>query len=177
MKNIDWENVSEATDRVELPSGGYVCQILRVKNDEGKERLEIEYDICEGQYADFFANDSAMAGFWTGLAYMGYKQNQQPFFKAFLTAVKNSNPGFIFENDENRLINKRVGFVLAQEKSWSKEGKGPYIGISKLVQARSIDAIHKNDFKIPEMRINDYNKPMAGFTEMPSGDADDDVPF
>lgn len=179
MKNIDWKNVNEATERIELPAGGYVCQILRVKDNEEKERLEIEYDICEGEFTDYFTNDSAIAGFWTGMAFMGYKKSQQPFFKSFLTSVKKSNPGFIFNNDETTLINKRVGFVLAQEKSWTKEGKGPYINISKLVQSRSIDAIHSHDYKIPDMRVNDYNKPPDGFTELPGGSAGDpdDVPF
>ena len=41
MKNIDWNNVQEATERKELPVGGYVAGIVLATDEPDKERLNI----------------------------------------------------------------------------------------------------------------------------------------
>lgn len=94
-------------------------------------------------------------------------------FKGFLTAVKDSNPGFVFENQEKRLEGKLVGLVLAEEEYRGNDGsvkKRLYVSA-----VRSVDRIRKGDFTVPaikklETSISD------GF--MPVQDVDDeDVPF
>ena len=118
MKNINWNNVQEATD-ARLTAGGYVCGILRAEDVPDKEYLRIEFDIAEGPYKNYFRDlrDRLNLPQWPagGVLIRSYKEKAQPYFKAFLTSVQNSNPGYTFNNDEATLSRKLVGMVLGEE--------------------------------------------------------------
>ena len=43
MKNINWNDVQEATERRDLPVGGYVAGICKATDEPAKERLNIEW--------------------------------------------------------------------------------------------------------------------------------------
>ena len=54
MKRIDMSNVESAKDYKRLVPGGYVCKITGVKDVANNEYLEIEYDIAEGEFKDYY---------------------------------------------------------------------------------------------------------------------------
>ncbi len=49
MKNINWNDVQEATERRDLPVGGYVAGICKAIDEPAKERLNIEWEVAEGE--------------------------------------------------------------------------------------------------------------------------------
>ena len=178
MKNTNWKDVEGAKPFELLPPGGYICQILRVEDVEDKEYLGIEFDIVEGPYTDHFVNQASGLQFWPGNFRKYYTEKSMPYFKSMLTAIEESNQGFkadAFTNNPLELINKRIGLVIGHEKYWNSNGEErTRINVT---QTRGTESIRKGDYKIPELKINDFNKPPEGFTALPSGDMSDDVPF
>ena len=178
MKNTNWKDVEGAKPFELLPAGGYICQILRVEDNEGKEYLSIEFDIAEGPYTDHFVNQASGLQFWPGTFIKSYKQSAQRFFKSMLTAIEESNQNFRadeFTNNPLELENKRIGLVIGHEKYWNQKGEEKTrINVALTL---SVQSIRSGDYKIPELKVNEYNKPMSGFTALPDGDMSDDVPF
>lgn len=172
MKNIDWNNVTEAEEFERLPAGGYICVITGVEDVPNKEYLKVEFDILEGEYQSYFTRLAAGLNFWAGNFNRSYKPKAQPFFKGFLTAVKESNPGFVFNNDEKNLVSKMIGLTIGDEEYEGQDGK-----IKKryyIDTVRSVEAIRKGVFKVPEFRpFKDPGNPLEGFNALP----DSDLPF
>lgn len=184
MRKANWGSIEEAKSFELLPVGGYVCQILRVEDKEDKEYLEIEFDIIEGKYRDYFTEQAAHLNFWTGKFIKSYKVSAEKFFKTFLTAIEKSNSGFIadkFDCNPVTLEGKRIGLVIGHEKYWKQDGKeATKINVD---QVRSLESIKKGEFKLPELKINDYNKPSGAISVMDLDKDftfmadDDDIPF
>ena len=90
-----------------------------------------------------------------------YKDNALGFFKAFLTALEESNPGYRFDSRNiNGLVGKRMGVVLGEEEYQKRNGEigeRPYV-----YQVRSLAAIQSGDFKVPELKCLDAKKPSGG---------------
>jgi hypothetical protein len=93
-----------------------------------------------------------------------------------LTAIENSNQGFVadaFSGNEKELIGKLIGLTIGHEKYWKNDGKErTRVYVDKM---RSVDAIKAGKFKMPEDRVNEYNKPVESIPEFT--ETDDDVPF
>lgn len=178
MKKINWKNVEEAKEFEKLPAGGYVCGITAVEDVPEKEYLRIEYDIAEGEFKNHWRDLYTNHGFWGGNFIKSYKEKAMPFFKGFLTAIENSNPGFsadYFDNDESELKRKLIGLVIGLEEYKANDGK---IKTRTYVDSvRSVDSIKKGDFEVPELKkylaeetkVND-----SGFMPVESND---DLPF
>lgn len=159
MRNIDWNNVEEAKEFEPLKEGGYVAVIKNAEDNPDKEYLKISYDIYEGDFKDYYENLYKAKQFWGGNFYRSYKESARGFFKAFLNAVKQSNVGFVFNNDETNLRDKFVGIVLSEEE---------YIGNDGTVKTRlyvstvtNVENIKKGNFavkgkkKLAEYALND----------------------
>lgn len=54
MKNINWNEVQEATDRKTLPVGAYVAGIVAAQDVPEKEYLNIYWDVAEGEFRGYF---------------------------------------------------------------------------------------------------------------------------
>ena len=74
MKNTNWKDVEGAKPFELLPAGGYICQILRVEDNEDKEYLINEFDVVEGPYTDHFTNQAAGLNFWPGTFIKSYNR-------------------------------------------------------------------------------------------------------
>lgn len=178
MKALNLSKVEEAGEYEKLVPGGYVCQIKTVRDDTQKEYLEIEYDIAEGKFKDYFKGLNASLGFWGGKLIRSYKPNALPFFKAMTTALKQSNPSFVWDddgqNDERTMIGKYIGLVLGEEEYVGADGT-----VKKRLRVaatRSVSAIRQNNYKVPELKIlpeGSRPKPAVEVTPV----ADDDLPF
>lgn len=176
MKNIDWNNVTEATDS-RLTPGGYICGIVRAEDVPDKEYLRIEFDIAEGPYKNYFREmrDRMNLDNWprAGVLIRSYKEKAQPYFKAFLTAVQNSNAGYTFKNDESTLSRKLVGMVLGEEEY---EHNGEVKTRLYVNAVRSVKAIQNGDFAVPNKKTLPTKAPSVD-AYAPISDDDGDLPF
>jgi hypothetical protein len=78
-----------------------------------------------------------------------YKRTALSFFKGFITAVENSNPGYKWDWDEKKLVGKNVIAVFGEEE-YLKDGQ---VKTSvKLVEFRSLDAYKEGKIKVPEIK-------------------------
>lgn len=149
MRNVDWNSIKEAGDRP-VP-GAYIAKIVRVEDKEDKEYLRIEWDFSEGSYKGNNQETYDRAGFWPAVLIRSYKLSALGFFKAFKTCVEESNPGYIFDTANPKgLLGKYVGVILGEEEYIGTDGKKKkrlYVA-----QTRTIDAIARGDFTIPELK-------------------------
>ena len=176
MKNINWNNVPDPVELPRLTPGGYVCKITVAKDVPEKEYLKLEYDIAEGEFKGHWNELYKAKSLWGGTFFRSYKEKALSMFKGFLTAVKESNHGFVFENDEKRLEGKLIGLVLAEEEYRKKDGSdGTRLYVANV---RSVDKIRKGDFVVPPKKLleNSGNTSNNGFYPMNDVE-DDDVPF
>ena len=161
MKNIDLTNVQEAEDFERLAPGGYICVIKTVEDVPDREYLRIEFDIAAGDHAGFYQRTYESSGYWLGSTIRSYKDSALRFFKSFITAIENSNPGYHWNNDESTLVGKKIGLVLSEEEYRSKKGEVKM----KLVAngCHSIQKITSGEYKVPALKkLKDddlYNKP------------------
>ena len=157
MRDLDLANVEAATEYKRLSAGGYICKITKVTDvpmnqNTGKgDYLKIEYDVTQGEFKNYFSDLFASKDFWGGSFIRSYKESALSFFKAFTTSVENSNKGFVFGNDEQKLVGKAIGLVLGEEEYNANDGSMKNRLYVKDV--RSVDSIKKNDFEVPELKM------------------------
>lgn len=194
-KPKNWENVKAATERQQLPKGGYVCKIMNTKVVEcgktnGKnglfEMLEIALDILEGEYKDFYSNDYRqnpdVDKRWKGAYRLfvprddGSEKDEwtKSKLKAATDAVEESNPGYHWDWNEASLKGKTVGAVFRSEEYDFNGHQGFATRCFKLVPA---DNIRTGKFKVPEDKLLEKKVTVnpADFTEIPVSDSD--LPF
>lgn len=151
MRKFDWDNISEADEYNNPIPGAYIGVVTRVEDVEAKEYLRVEWEFSEGQFKGENGSTFERAGFWPLPIIRSYKEKALPFFKSFKTALEESNPGYRFDEDNlNAMVGRRIGVVLGQEEYKKKNG-----GVGKrlyVYQARSISAIQKGDFTVPELK-------------------------
>lgn len=188
MRHIDdWDRIEERQDGdfKNPPPGGYIVCIVGVEDDEKKECLKLKWDFTTQPWIGFNEKTFDRAGFWPTVLFRSYKESAIGFFKAFKTAVEQSNPGYTFD-DRNPLglQGKLIGVVLGEEFYISKSGekkKRLYVA-----QTRSTQAIRDGDYDIPEVKDKADgagSKPApASSTPAPNpfaelDDDDDDLPW
>lgn len=151
MKPIEgWDLINEAGEFKRLPAGIYGVRITNVVDVAANEYFEVYCDITKGEYANYFKT-MVDAGLKDGSkSIRSYKTNALPFFKAFITAIEKSNPGYKWDWDESKLIGKGVIAVFGEEEYEDKEGN-VRIG-TKLVEFRSVEALKEGRIKVPELK-------------------------
>lgn len=180
MKPIDLSNVQEASagGSSRLPAGGYVVRIGFAEDVPAKEYIRVQYDITEGEYADYYfkRQQEHPDWMWGGVIYKSYKAKALPMFKRFCSCVTRSNPGYIFDGntnaDEKTLVGKKLGLVLGEEE---------YIGNDGTIRTRlyvatekPIEDIRAGNFKVPQLKKLPTRET---FTEIPDPGDDADLPF
>lgn len=192
MRQVNLENVQEAGEFERLGAGGYVCKITKVTDvpvneNTGKgDYLQIEYDIAEGEYKNYYKKLEESLDFWGGKYKVSYKEKALGFFKRMCSAVNKSNPGFVFDGgkqnrDEQTLVGKYIGMVLGEEEYIGNDGNKKtrlYIKTEK-----DIKDIRSGNFEVPKLKkLEEKNKTMQsntdanGFMSIPDG-SDEEVPF
>ena len=163
MKKISgYDKIQEGGSFKKLPVGGYVVKILDATDVPEKEYLRISFDVAEGEYKGFFAeeykNDTRDGKKWpnAGTFIRSYKEKALPMLKGFTTAVEKSNKGYSWDFDEKTLKNKVVGLVLGEEEFVNSSGK---VRTRTYVSAvRSVDTIKKGELTVPELKKLDATK-------------------
>jgi len=148
MKKIMLENVKEFTPFEKVEAGGYICGIYAVEDVPDKEYLKISYDIVEGEKKGFYSKLKKEKGWELPMFIASYKETALPFFKGTITSVEKSNKGFKFDNDETKLVGKKIGLVLFEKERINNKGKK--VVDMRVDQAHSIEAIKSGDFETPE---------------------------
>ena len=136
----NWENVKASADFTALPAGGYVCKIqgAKIRTIDGRngsfERLEVAVDIVEGEYKDHFRRDFDSQNTedkkWRGVLRLyvpsGDGSDQDNWsaakLKRFISDVEDSNPGYHWDWEEQKLKGKLVGLTFRREE-WEWGGK------------------------------------------------------
>lgn len=178
MKPIDLSNVQEAGSGVKLPAGGYICKICFAEDKPDKSYIMVQYDIAEGDYANYYMDRQRANPTWTwgGTLYKSYKQSALPMFKRFCSCVTKSNPGYLFDGntnaDEKTLTGKLIGLVLGEEEYTGNDGTIR----TRLycVTEKTVDDIRAGKFKVPDKKL--LASTSIGFTDMGGGN-DSDLPF
>ena len=187
MRKFDWDSINDAEERNDPIPGAYIGVITNVEDMEWKECLRVEWEFSEGQFKGENRNTFERAGFWPIAIFRSYKEKALPFFKSFKTALEESNPGYRFDEDNLRaMLGRRIGVVLGEEEYKKNNG-----GVGKrlyVYQTRSISAIQKGDFTVPELKKLETAaapEPYGGYGfDAPSGsqvseldDGDQKIPF
>lgn len=147
MINKDLNAVQNTDDR-EMNPGGYICRILEVENNEEKEYITLTLDVAEGACAGYYQDLYDKYGFYGLKAYRSYKDSALGFFKGFVTAVENSNEGYLWTGDETTLKGKLIGAVLQGRRYIKSDGSVGYM--LKVAQTHSVDRIKKGNYKVPD---------------------------
>ena len=161
----NYETTQTISARAQLPVGAYICRILKAEekvynSSKGEwHKLEISFDISEGEHKDFYANDyKAQTGEdkkWKGVMRMNIPTDDgseadgwaKRSFKTNILAIEDSNSGYHWDWNEAQLKGKTVGIVFRSEE-WEYNGKrGWRTAPFKMVPAADVKS---GNIKIPD---------------------------
>lgn len=194
MLGINLNGVSTAGGSTMIEPGGYVIEITKVSNDTMKFKLDIEFDIAEGPYTDYYEDKDG----WKHSVSKYYTEKAKPFFKKFIETIEDSNggaPGLVVQVtdedgepqediDEAKLVGMKLGIVFGLEEKVSKKTGNIYRKEDFFnAEFVTVDDIHEGKFTVPELKklenvptapsSTDVVDTTAGFTPI----KDEDVPF
>lgn len=162
MKPIEgYDTTRAATGEYEtIDPGAYVLTIKHVTEEasaNGRAGVRIYFDIAEGEHRDYYQRqydaDTRAAKKWSGAKWQMTEGNGLSFFKGFITAVEESNPGYRWNWDERTLADKRVGGVFRREEYRKTDGTTAWT--TRILSFCSVDTARKG-VKPPE------DKPLEG---------------
>lgn len=173
MKILNLNEVNEVEEFDKVTAGGYICGITSVEDVPEKEYLRIEYDIADGKLKNYYRTLYNNKGFWGASTIRSYKDKALPFFKAFITAIEQSNKNYKWDNDESKLVRKLIGFVLGEEEYLAKDGSiKTRLYVAKVT---SVDKIKKGEFDVPALKK--LSPTVAASATVTDDVASLDVPF
>ena len=175
----------------QLPVGAYVCEILRVKQENGY--LKLQFDVAEGEYKDFFQKQykentdenkkyKGITTIWLPKE-DGTQQDSwtKDKFAKWTTALEDSNEGYFWDWDETKWQGKKVG-ILYGEVGKNIEGKD--VKYNECRYPCSVDYARSGKAKAPkffaykgynESKAPESSKP-ADFMNIPD-DISEEIPF
>lgn len=195
MKAINnWDNVQPIKGIDSLPGGGYIIQIRKASEVEnrngGGTHLEILFDIHEGDYKGFFERDyraqTREDKFWRGVINQNIPQEgnekyeiQCRFFRTFIEAIEDSNPGYRWAWNEATLKEKICGCIFGEQEKVSQKGN-VYV-VSKAESITSAEDIRSGKFKVPAKKVlPNGQKPVnlnVAFEPIDADEETGDLPF
>lgn len=134
-----------------LKPGAYVAVIKGVKDNPSNEQLAIDFDIAEGPEAGKFAGLPENRK-WMARFNQGYSEKAKAFFQNFIVAVQQSNPGFVFANDEKALVGKLMGIVCQTEYYTANDGDETDRDTVRVVDVIAAQDVRAGDFKLPDIK-------------------------
>lgn len=190
-KPNNWNEVQEFTDRQKLPVGAYVCKIkqVRIQDNSFGSQLAMLFDISEGEYSGYFKKDfdgnTAQDRKWRGVLRVwlpkddGSEKDEMTkrTFKGMVTSFEKSNPGYVWDWNENSLVGKTVG-ILFRNEEWDYNGKHGWA--VRPFRAISAVSVRNEDYTLPKDKPLTNNQsatpaynPNNGFTEV----TDEELPW
>lgn len=151
MKPIQgYDLVAEAGDIKPIPASIQGVRITKVVDNPANEYLEIYCDIVKGEYKDYFKTLTSLGLKDTSRTFRSYKANALPFFKAFITAIEKTNPGYRWDWDEQKLVGKNVMAVFGEEEYIDNEGNLKVV--TKIQDFRSLEAYQQGRITVPSIK-------------------------
>jgi len=171
------ETAKQGSDTLdELPAGGYICKVINaiLNNDpeKGRQNIELQVDIAEGDYAGYFQKLSDRWGFWGLRGWMSFKESELGRFEKTCMAFMNSNPGLVFNPfvkggvDVDKLIGKKIGVVTGKEQY--KSNSGDTRDKNVVSYFTEISKIKEGKFRIPKPKLLPET-PEGGFMAVTDG--------
>lgn len=172
-----------------LPAGGYVAKIMNaeVKEYTWGEVLVISFDVAEGEYKDFFANqyraNTSEDKKWKGNFRLTvpnegnqYFDSQKRTFGNALACIEESNSGYHWDWNEAKLKGKMVG-VLFRNFEWEMNGNSGWS--TECGTFVSVDDIRNGNFRQMKDRPlkNKANNTQQSLPKFEPVDDLDDLPF
>lgn len=175
----NWNEVQEFSERPKLPLGAYVCKVFnaRVETNEYGEQLCLAFDIAEGEYAGFYKKEFA-ANTMANKKHKGVLRIFLPkhdgsekdewtksILKGLVSSFEKSNPGYVWNWNEQSLIGRMVGIVFRNEE-WEYDGKHGWA--VRPFRAISTESVRSGDYTLPKDKPL-KNKSAGGFGEQDYG--------
>lgn len=160
-----------------LPAGGYIAKITAVEDKDDKEYLNVTFDIAEGEFKAFYADEWGKAHPYAHSFVRSYKEKALGMFKGFLQAVDESNnTDFVKRAEkgfpENELVGKLVGVLIGYEEY--RSNRGDIAQRTRVSGTRSIETIRSGNFTVPALKeLGDEqtaNSPVKGFEQVNEAD-------
>ena len=190
MKPINnWESIQAPNTIENLPAGAYVCDIKKVTLCDNKsgngQHLKFEFDICEGDYKDFFAKDyrsqTREDKFWGGVIRQNIPDESNPkyatlagFFKRTFDYIEASNPGYHWDWNEAGLKGKKIGVTFGEKEK--KSQRGNVYTITEAREIVAVESVRSGSFRMPEKKMLTATSNIGGFAPTPVDDGSD-LPF
>jgi hypothetical protein len=147
MRRINWDTVEENVDFPKPKPGGYIARIIRVEDNEDREYLQIEWDFAQKPLAGYNRSIYEKFDRWPYILRRSYKESALGFFKAFKTALENSNPNYHFSEDRiHDMEGKYIGVILGMEEYNGKLSL-------KVRETRSIAVIQRGEYEVPTPKL------------------------
>ena len=185
MKAIEnYENIQASNGEFARPgNGGYILEIVNVTDVPYNEQtgkgdyLRIDYDIAAGDFKGYYTaqNERFGGGKWFANVIKSYKEKALGMFKHFTNCVEESNPGFKWNWQEDKLIGLRFGATLQEEEYEKNDGS---IGTRLIVKdIKTVKQIMDGNFKVPTTKkLERTVAPKSGFSDLVDEDSNE-LPF
>lgn len=171
----------ESTIVENLPVGAYVgvivsAELLTIQSSSGSfERLELHLDVAEGEhkghYEKMYANqmNGMYPAKWKGVIRYNipqvggqYEQGQKKALEHLAWCLEDSNKGYKWDGDENRLKGLKIGFSV-RERDWLMERDGAITAgttteIGRVESVKKVVAGEVKPMKKRELRDADKEK-------------------
>lgn len=163
----EWDAIESAEfGQQSLKKGVYIGVIKNVTDYPVDEYIKVDFDINEGEHKGMFSRIAENMTDWPYDASdrRYYRARALPFFKAFITAVEKSNPGYSFKGtngDFAQLKGKIVVVVFADYEIPVPDEANDFKPKvrAKFKEFRSLQAKEEGKIKVPEgvIPLDDYN--------------------
>lgn len=160
IKSYNGFKPERTSTRETLPVGGYVAKIMdaSVIDYSWGSVLKVDFDIAEGDYKNFFANDyrnnTNDDKKWRGSYRINipdernqYFDSQRKSFNNFIACLEETNNGFHWAWDETALKGKGIG-VLFRNKEWEYNGSTGWT--TECCAVTTAKDIREGNFKMPK---------------------------
>lgn len=196
----------EATTYEAIPVGAYVGKVIdatveTVNGQSGNyDRLTLKLDVTEGDYAGYYSKlFESQSGGQFQAKYKGiirytipqqgsqYEQGQLKALEHLAWCLMDSNKGFTWDGDENKIKGLAIGFSV-RERDWLMEQNGELrFGTStEIGRVESVNKIKSGEVKPMKKRelrdaekkkLADYNASIASVMQNAQTVDEDDLPF
>jgi hypothetical protein len=188
----DFNEIKGYSDSQRLPRGGYVCKIIGAKPIETKfgQSIKVAFDITEGEFAGYYqqkydANKNEDKK-WPGTFLLNVPSDDgstqdgwtKRKFRTFTDALEDSNPGYHFDWDEQKLKGKLIGGLFNIRQYEKRDGSvGSATNLARLCK---VYLIREGTYTLPADKIIDAKQLVTtnadGFMDIPEGSGDE-LPF
>lgn len=139
-----------------IPAGGYVCRIEYEEIDNFyTEELGFHFDIREGEYSGYFTDFAFDYEYHDctrlyPFFFLSYNSEDLLDFTDFVIAIEQSNPGFIFDGEnEQDFQGKWIGLILREEEYLHNDRIKTTL---KVVDFTSVDNIRNGNYRTYDIK-------------------------